>query len=113
MYVKAINYQKLKTWNEFVVESTKDNPWGLIYKLSRNKLNVEQINELISENGELITDSAQIAVKLMTNLFPCDQPENDNEKQRLIREQIACEYFEHILQTNFRARIKQFNKCIN
>jgi hypothetical protein len=32
------------------------------------KLNVEQINELISENGELITDSAQITYFQVINL---------------------------------------------
>jgi hypothetical protein len=75
--MRLINEQKLKSWNEFVTESTKDNPWGIIYRISRNKLNIEKVNELVTENGELITESKQIAELLTTKLFPGDQPHNE------------------------------------
>jgi hypothetical protein len=54
MYSRAINGQKLKSWNDFITESTKENLWNLVYKVSRNKLLIEKINELVDENEELI-----------------------------------------------------------
>jgi hypothetical protein len=87
IYTKTIREQKIKSWNSFVTESTKDNPWGLVYKLSRNQLNTEKINELIDTNGDIITDSLQIATKLMDSLFPGDRPETDDDTHIRIRQQ--------------------------
>jgi hypothetical protein len=63
IYKKFINNQK--SWNEFVSESTRENPWGLIYQISKEKLNIEKINKIQTQDGSLKTDSIGIAQALI------------------------------------------------
>lgn len=56
-YKKAINDTKIKSWNEFVAENSRENAWGLVSKIARNKINNQIITELIAPNGRLLTDS--------------------------------------------------------
>jgi hypothetical protein len=92
IYKKLITDQKMKTWNQFITESTRDNTWGLIYKISKNKLNFEKVNELKASDGSLITESKKIAQTLLDSLFPKDSTDNESEIQRSIRENISSEY---------------------
>jgi hypothetical protein len=84
--------QKIKSWNEFVEQSTKDNPWGLIYKIAKNKINCEKVNELVNNSGELITDNREIAEALLKNLFPEDRPESDLQVHKDIRSEVEKDY---------------------
>jgi hypothetical protein len=45
--------------------STRDNPWGQVYKIVKNQLNVEKINELISAEGHIIHDNKNINQTLL------------------------------------------------
>jgi hypothetical protein len=38
-YKKFIKECKQKSWENFVTESTAENAWGLVYKISKDKLN--------------------------------------------------------------------------
>jgi hypothetical protein len=84
-YKNRIIDLKRKCWEIFIEESTRDNPWGIIYKISRDKLNVEKINELVQSDGSLITDNESIAKTLLDKLFPEDDINNDSEIQKHIR----------------------------
>jgi hypothetical protein len=84
-YKVLINESKIKSWNHFVTESTADNPWGLIYKISRNNSKQDIITELKTKDNRLITDTKQIAEHLLDTLFPTDKPEKDNEYHKWVR----------------------------
>jgi len=56
-----------------------------VYKISKDKLNIEKINELKDSNGELIIENEAIARLLINNLFPNDNTHDDNEVQKDIR----------------------------
>ncbi len=84
-YKVLINESKIKSWNRFVTESTADNPWGLIYKISRNNSKQDIITELKTKDNRLITDTKQIAEQLLDTLFPTDRPEKDNEYHKWVR----------------------------
>jgi len=92
VYIKLINKQKINSWNNFVEESTRDNAWGLVYKIARNQLNQEKVNELIAQDGRLITDSKEIAQAFMQKLFPTDNPVLDLQKHKDIRAQVNQTY---------------------
>jgi hypothetical protein len=84
-YKNRIIELKRKCWELFIEESTRDNPWGIVYKISKDKLNIEKINELVQSDGSLITDNESIAKTLLDKLFPEDDSNNDSEIQKHIR----------------------------
>jgi hypothetical protein len=79
VYKKTINETKIKSWNEFVSDNSRENPWGVVSKIARNKINREVITELKTTDGRLLTDSEDIANHLMDSLFPDDQQIPDLE----------------------------------
>jgi ribonuclease HI len=85
-YKQLINEKKLKSWNQFVESNTRDNPWGLIYKIASNKLKSKRISELIDENDRLITDNEMIANTFLETFFPNDDTSQDTEKHKEIRD---------------------------
>ncbi len=87
-YKNKINEQKIKSWNVYVETSTRDNAWGLVYKIAKNKLNFEKINELIAMDGRLITDNKEIAQTILQNLFLTDNIENDLQIHKEIRSEV-------------------------
>jgi ribonuclease HI len=91
-YKSKILKQKTKSWNEFVEQSTKDNPWGLIYKIAKNKHKSEIVNELIDSSGQLITDNKRIAETFLKKLFPEDEFERDLQIHIDIRAEVEEEY---------------------
>ncbi len=84
-YKNRIIELKRNCWQIFIEESTRDNSWGIIYKISKDKLNVEKINELVQSDGSLITDNESIAKTLLDKLFSKDDINNDSEIQKHIR----------------------------
>jgi ribonuclease HI len=90
-FKQLIIESKINSWNEFVVNNTRDNPWGLIYKISSNKLKSTKICELINDNGELITETKLIANEFLDTFFPNDSTLNDNLIHKNIREESALD----------------------
>ncbi len=68
-YKQLINKQKMTAWHEFIGLNSRDNPWGLTYKMTRNKLKSDKVYELLSTNGELITNDIDIAEVLLAHFF--------------------------------------------
>jgi hypothetical protein len=97
-YKKLIVLTRLKSWSEFVTNTTRDNPWGLIYEIAKNKLMNRTINELKTSSGDILTDSSAIASTLFNTFFPIDSqiPEtqiHQSLKQKL-NEMKANTYFD-------------------
>lgn len=84
-YKKLINTTKLKAWETFVADSTKHDPWGLVYKIAKNSLKQTQITELIGNGGSIISDRKQITNNIMETLFPNDTPEVDTNWHKWMR----------------------------
>jgi hypothetical protein len=68
-----------------VADSTRDNPWGLVYKIAQNTINKKFSSQLKDINNKLIINSAEIAKGLLSELFPIDDPTQDNHIHRSIR----------------------------
>lgn len=96
IYIKLIDKQKINSWNNFIEESTRDNAWGLVYKIANNQLNAEKVNELIASDGRLITDGNEIAQTFMQKLFPTDNTSLDLQQHKDIRSQISQKYEQQI-----------------
>jgi hypothetical protein len=85
-YKKLIIKTKIDKWESFVNDSTRDNPWGLVYSISRDKIYQQKVCEIITKNNTLVTDSTGIASTLLNELFPNDKPEEDNDYHKQLRQ---------------------------
>jgi hypothetical protein len=56
-YKHLINKSKTDSWNAFVLNNTRENPWGLIYSISRQKMKFEKFCEIKAIDGSLITET--------------------------------------------------------
>jgi hypothetical protein len=79
-YEKVLIETKTKSWNQFVVDSTRDNAWGLVYKIAKKSLKNENISELIGINGQTLTGNEAIAGTLLEVLFPRDESTTQTSK---------------------------------
>jgi hypothetical protein len=86
VYKNLINETKLKSWQRFVTDSTRENPWGLIYKISRNATIKDITTELKKTNGDIISDRKTSGEYLMDVLFPNDRPELDSSYHKRVRD---------------------------
>jgi hypothetical protein len=91
-YKQLMNKLKVKSWQMFVDNNTRENPWGVVYKISRQKLRTEKVSELKANDGSLITDAKEIALELLNSLFPTDSTLNDKEIHTQIRARAETEY---------------------
>jgi hypothetical protein len=85
-YKQMIMKTKITSWEAFVSESTKSNPWGLVYQISKNKTTSDLVSEIRAPDGKLVLNREDIASHLLNNLFPNDRPEIDSEHHREVRQ---------------------------
>jgi ribonuclease HI len=84
-YKHLLNTRKIDSWNHFIETNSRENPWGISYAISKDKIKVEKVSELLDSSGRLLTDNKEIANTLLNSLFPDDQPLTDNEFHKTIR----------------------------
>ena len=85
IYKKSIKETNIKSWNQFVSENSRENPWGLVYKIARNRFRCDQLTQLKTKTGHLLTDSNDIANELIDNLFPTDDSIPNTEVHRNLK----------------------------
>ncbi len=69
-----------------MTHNTRETPWGLIYKITRNKFDLDQITELMTDNNSsMITDRQMIANTLIDSLFPSNNQQLDNDYHKEVR----------------------------
>jgi hypothetical protein len=93
-YKKLINESKINSWNKFIESNSRDNPWGIAYAISRQKLKVEKVSELKLNDGTIITETNEIANQLMDTLFPNDSPLDDTDYHKELRNRLGENYEE-------------------
>jgi hypothetical protein len=91
-YKQLINSSKTKSWQLFIENNSRDNPWGIVYVISKEKIKVEKVSELKQSDGSIITNTGEIADKLLETLFPDDNTENDTEFHKQLRQNLYQEY---------------------
>ena len=88
LYKENIISTKTQSWNAFVADNSRENPWGLASKIARNKITKEVITELEGPDGSVITDSQQISDHLLTTLFPTDDQLPDLPVHKEVRQRL-------------------------
>ncbi len=84
-YKQLIEETKLKSWRTFLADSSAENPWGLSYKIMKDKIFVPKLSEILDTDGNLVIDEKSIAKQLFDSLFPIDDVTLDNEKHKQMR----------------------------
>jgi hypothetical protein len=89
-YKQLLIESKVKSWREFITESMSENPWGLLYKISKNKLNNDNITEL-KVNNQIITDNKLIAETLFSTFFPKENSIPELECHKELRQKLIID----------------------
>jgi len=78
-YVKQIRLSKMQAWRKFVTEKGNEDPWGLVYKILRNKTR-NDFNSLhaIKEGNESTLTWKETATSLLNKMVP-DNKETNNK----------------------------------
>lgn len=98
MYVTEIRRRKRATWEEFVTKEGNKDPWGIIYKIIREKLNKSTyLNSLILGDGTRTKDLEETAKELMRKCVPIEDQADDCDEHLQIREKIKT-YKNHNLE---------------
>jgi len=85
-YVRLIRQSKLLSWRGFVMEKGNSDPWGLLYKILRNKIrNDYNTFHAIKEGGDSTLTWCETATKLLNKMVPDKATINDDDK-RVIEE---------------------------
>lgn len=86
-YKDLIDKTRHKSWNTFLEQSSTENPWGLAFKISKDKIFQPKLSEIVDSVGNPIIDEKSIANKLFDALFPTDDHNSDNEVHKQLRNQ--------------------------
>lgn len=84
-YKKLIDETKNKSWNAFLKESSAENPWGLAFKIAKDKLFTPKMSEILDKDGHPIIDEEKIADKFFDAFFPKDDMNEDNSFHTSLR----------------------------
>lgn len=85
-YVAAIKIAKRTSWRNFVTEEGNKDPWGLIHKISTEKLRkVIQLGSLMLPNGSITGSWQESAMALCKKFSPQDEKSEESEAHKAIR----------------------------
>lgn len=83
-YVATIRRTKKQTWRNFVTRVGNDDPWSIIYKIIRNKINKEEfLSSIILPSGDT-TKSWKETVNILLDKCVPEDLENETEQQRIL-----------------------------
>jgi len=83
-YVKEIRRSKMASWQEFVTTKGNDDPWGIVYKILRNKTR-NDFNSLhaLEEGSEYTLTWRDAAIKLLNKMVPVNDKVDDADKRKI------------------------------
>jgi len=89
-YKKAIHVAKQLAWEQFVVDSTTQDPFGLAYKIGSEKIKLKQVMTSLKKTDDQYTGSAEETLRyLVDQLVPVDTMEGETPMHAEVRENLA------------------------
>jgi len=82
-YTKEIRRSKIVSWQDFVTTKGNDDPWGIVYKILRNKTR-HDFNSLhaLEEGNEYTLTWRDTAIKLLDKMVPVNEEMDDADKRK-------------------------------
>lgn len=88
-YVADIRKRKRYTWENFVTTEGNREPWSIVYKIIREKLNKSTyLNSLILNDGTRTSDLNSTVKELLKKCVPMEDQMDDCDEHREIRQKI-------------------------
>ena len=87
-YHIAIAKTKENSWERFTTNEGNKEPWGIIYKLQCEKIQMDQCQYTIRKGNEYAKTWSEAASYLLDGLIPTDNPHGETEEQYSIRRNI-------------------------
>lgn len=80
-YVKEIRKSKMQSWQRFITEKGNEDPWGIVYKILRNKIrNDFNTFHSIGEGNDSTVTWRDTAGKLLDKMVPTDDNVTDTDR---------------------------------
>lgn len=90
IYSRGVKVAKRASWRRFVTSNGNQEPWGLVYKLQADKLQVEKVLSTIRCEEGFTMDMSKTASCLLQTHIPDDIVEDDTPEQREVRNGARC-----------------------
>lgn len=68
-YTRLVAKSRKESWREFVEDNSKENPYGIAYKIAREKLCIKTVLHSVEVEGTMTKDWTQTASALLDGLF--------------------------------------------
>ncbi|XP_066906581.1 retrovirus-related Pol polyprotein from type-1 retrotransposable element R1, partial [Halyomorpha halys] len=85
VYRNGVRFQKKKSWDEFIVEETEKNPWGIPYRVALGKVKPLQVMAAIRVRGVQATTLEEAAKMYIDYTYPRDDPSQDSAEDGMVR----------------------------
>ncbi|CAB0040704.1 unnamed protein product [Trichogramma brassicae] len=86
LYQKEIRTTKKESWEIFVTKTSRENVWGLPYKIAAGKIKQRKpFSSLRKQDGSMTESWAETAKALLDTLVPDDSPRSDDRPQHRLR----------------------------
>ncbi|CAB0041976.1 unnamed protein product [Trichogramma brassicae] len=86
LYQKEIRATKKESWEKFVTKTSRENVWGLPYKIAAGKVKQRKpLSSLRKQDGSMTKSWAETAKMLLDTLVPDDSPRSDDRPQHRLR----------------------------
>ena len=89
-YRNEVRLQKRKSWDEFIVEESSKNPWGIPYRVALGKLTPQQVIAALKCGATHATTLEETSKMFIAEIYPRDDPSQDNEEEEFIRRTTVC-----------------------
>lgn len=85
-YNRVVKRTKLESWRRYVTSNGNSEPWGFVYKLQANKLQVTKVISTLRRGNDYTMSAEETASSLLEVHVPEDREADDTPAQRVIRE---------------------------
>ena len=85
IYRNEVRSQKRKSWDDFIIEESLKNPWGIPYRVALGKLSPMQTIAALRYHNTEATTLEETANVFIEAIYPRDDPTQDSENDDFVR----------------------------
>ena len=89
VYRNEVRSQKKKSWDEFIVEESTKNPWGIPYRVAMGKFSTQQTLAALKHGDVQATNFEEAAEIFIARTYPRDDPSQDSDEENFVRRTTA------------------------
>lgn len=85
IYRNGVRLQKRRSWDEFIVQESEKNPWGIPYRVALGKVKRQHVMAALRVEDAQVTTQEDNARVYINYTYPRDDPSQDTEEDGVVR----------------------------